>query len=111
MRRRDFISIIGSAVASPLAAGAQQPAVPVIGFLSAVPPSNMLKWVDGFRQGLGETGYEEGRNVAVEYRWSDSDYDRLPALAADLIERRVAVIVAAGVDLARRPPPFQLSSS
>ena len=98
MRRRDFISIVGSAVAWPLAAGAQQPAVPVIGFLSAVPPSNMLKWVDGFRQGLAETGYEEGRDVAVEYRWSDSDYDRLPALAADLIERRVAVIVAAGVD-------------
>jgi putative tryptophan/tyrosine transport system substrate-binding protein len=98
MRRRDFISIIGSAVAWPLAAGAQQPAVPVIGFLSAIPPSNMLKWVDGFRQGLAETGYEEGRNVAVEYRWSDSDYDRLPALAADLIERRVAVLVAAGVD-------------
>jgi len=98
MRRRDFISIVGSAVAWPLAAGAQQPAVPVIGFLSAVPPSNMLKWLDGFRQGLAETGYEEGRNVAVEYRWSDSDYGRLPALAADLIERRVAVIVVAGVD-------------
>jgi len=98
MRRRDFISIVGSAVAWPLAAGAQQPAVPVIGFLSAVPPSNMLKWLDGFRQGLAETGYEEGRNVAVEYRWSDSDYGRLPALAADLIERRVAVIAAAGVD-------------
>ena len=98
MRRRDFISIVGSAVAWPLAAGAQQPAVPVIGFLSAVPPSNMLKWADGFRQGLAETGYEEGRDVAVEYRWSDSDYDRLPALAADLIGRRVAVIVAAGVD-------------
>src|SRR3974390_1962065 len=101
MRRRDFISIVGSAVAWLLAAGAQQPAVPVIGFLSAVPPSNMPKWVDGFRQGLAETGYEQGRNVAVEYRWSDSDYDRLPALAADLIERRVAVIVAAGVDSAR----------
>src|SRR3974390_3089900 len=96
MRRRDFISIVGSAVAWLLAAGAQQPAVPVIGFLSAVPPSNMLKWLDGFRQGLAETGYEEGRNVAVEYRWSDSDYDRLAALAADLIERRVAEIVAAG---------------
>ena len=102
MRRREFIALVGSAAAAwPLAARAQQPAVPVIGFLSAVPPSNMLKWVDGFRQGLAETGYEEGRNVAVEYRWSDSDYDRLAALAADLIERRVAVIVAAGVDSAR----------
>ena len=115
MRRRDFIKVIaGSAAAWPLAAHAQQPAMPVVGFLSAIPPSNVPKWVDGFRQGLAETGYEEGRNVAVEYRWSDSDYDRLPALAADLIERRVAVIVAAGVDHTRRrrrPPPFQLSSS
>ena len=99
MRRRNFLAGLASTtVAWPLAARAQQPAVPMIGFLSAVPPSNMLKWVDGFRQGLAETGYEEGRNVAVEYRWSDSDYDRLPALAADLIERRVAVIVAVGVD-------------
>ena len=78
MRRREFIAIARSAAAWPLAAGAQQATMPVVGFLSVVPPSNTPKWVDGFRQGLAETGYEEGRDVAVEYRWSDSDYDRLP---------------------------------
>src|SRR5262249_693381 len=69
----------------PWSARAQQTTTPVIGFLSAVSPSNGRSWVDGFREGLAEAGYEEGRNVAVEYRWSESQRDRLPALAADLI--------------------------
>ena len=98
LKRREFIGLLGGAAAWPFVARAQKATMPVVGFLSVVPPSNAPKWVDGFRQGLAQTGYEEGRNVADEYRWSDSDYDRLPALAADLIERRVAVIVAAGVD-------------
>jgi putative ABC transport system substrate-binding protein len=102
MRRRELITLLGGAAAAgwPLAARAQQTATPVIGLLSAVSPSNGRSWVDGFREGLAEAGYEEGRNVAVEYRWSESQRDRLPALAADLVQHGVSVIVAAGVDAA-----------
>src|SRR6516225_3248171 len=101
MRRRQFIKLLGGATAAwPLAARAQQTATPVIGFLSAVSPSNGRSWVDGLREGLAEAGYEEGRKVAVEYRWSESQRDRLPALAADLVQHGVSVIVAFGVDAA-----------
>jgi putative ABC transport system substrate-binding protein len=89
MRRRDFISLVGgSTVAWPLAARAQQPTkMPVIGFLSVSFAGDQLHWLAAFRKGLNETGYVEGHNVSIEYRWAEGQYNRLPELLADLIRR------------------------
>jgi putative tryptophan/tyrosine transport system substrate-binding protein len=98
MRRRDFLyALSGSAVAWSLAALAQQQSMPVIGLLSTRGPRDSAQLVAAFKQGLSEAGYIDGRNVAIEYRWAEGQYDRLPGLAADLVRHQVAVIFAPGV--------------
>ena len=96
MRRREFITLISSAAMWPLAAGAQQSAMPMIGYLSARSPDETAHLVEAFRRGLGEQGFVEGQNVTIEYRWALGQYDRLPAMAAELVRRPVAVLTTTG---------------
>ena len=99
MRRRKVLALCGAACPWPFGTRAQQPAVPVIGFLSGAAPGPFAHLAAAFRQGLSESGFDEGRNVAIEYRWAEGDRDRLPELAKELVRRQVAVLVATGGDL------------
>jgi putative ABC transport system substrate-binding protein len=99
MRRREFISLVGGAAAWPRVVRAQQ-TMPVIGFLGGVTAKGWMSYVAGYRQGLGEAGYVEGRNVVIDFRWAEGQYDRLPALAAELVARQVSVIAAASTPAA-----------
>ena len=96
MKRREFITLLGGAASWPLAARAQQAKLPVIGFINSGTPHGMARSAAAFRSALGEAGFIEGQNVTVEYHWLEGDYNRAPALMADLVRRRVAVIATPG---------------
>src|SRR5262245_15315049 len=101
-RRREFITLLGGAATWPLAARAQQPGLPTVGFVSGQSPQDSRELGAAFRKALGENGFVEGQNVTVEYHWLDGQYDRVPALMADLVNRRVAIITTPGFSTGAR---------
>ena len=96
IRRRDFITLLGGSAAWPLSVRAQQPAMPVVGFLNLLSPDTYTDRLRAFRHGLSDTGYVEGQNVAIDYRWAENQVDRIPELAAELVHKPVAVIITSG---------------
>jgi putative ABC transport system substrate-binding protein len=110
LKRREFITILGGAVAWPLVAHAQQSVLPVIGFLSGSSATGRTQAVTALREGLKEAGFVDGTNVRIEFRWADLQYDRLPALAADLVQQKVAIIITTRRWLRRQPPRRSQSS-